>query len=131
MTDAVVQPFASPTAGSLLLIATFTLLSGIGDAAGFIFASRVWSEGRFMWPEALKCLAGFQFGMLMYWLALWKLSAHGVVSAEMQTMFWFVVTIVGVAALNGRVLAWPLADQAVAIGLLLGIAWLMYRGVSA
>jgi len=131
MTDAVAQPFASPTAGSLLMIAVFTLLSGIGDAAGFIFASRVWSDGRFVWPEAIKCVAGFQFGMLMYWAALWKLSAHGIVSAETQTMFWFIVTMVGVAALNGRVLAWPASDQAVAICLLLGIAWLMYRGASA
>jgi hypothetical protein len=131
MPDTAIQPFASLTIGSGVMIAAFTLLSGIGDAAGFIYASRVWSEGRFLWPEALKCIAGFQFGMLMYWLALWKLSAHGVVSVELQTLFWFVITIIGVAAFSGRILSWPAADQAVAGCLLLGIGWLMYRGAGA
>ena len=128
MTDVAIHPFPSPTLGTILLIATCTVLSGLGDAAGFIYASRVWSDGRFVWADAIRCMAGFQFGMLMYWCALWKLSAHGIVSAETQTMFWFVVTIVGVAALNGRVLSWPLVDQAVAVCLLIGISWLMYRG---
>jgi hypothetical protein len=127
VTESAIQPFASLTVSSALLIAVFTLLSGIGDAAGFIYASRVWSEGRFLWPEALKCVVGFQFGMLMYWLALWKLAEHGVVSVELQTLFWFVITIIGVATFSGRILAWPAAEQAVAVCLLLGIGWLMYR----
>ena len=125
------QTVSSPTVTSILLIIVFTLLSGIGDAAGFVYASRVWSEGRFLWPEAVKCIIGFQFGMLMYWLALWKLTAHGVVSAELQTLYWFIVTIVGVSAINGRVFTWPAADQAVAAGLLVGVGWLMYRGSAA
>jgi hypothetical protein len=130
MNEAAIHPFASLTVSSVFLIAAFTVLSGIGDAAGFIYASRVWNDGRFLWPEALKCIAGFQFGMLMYWLALWKLSAHGVVSVEVQTLFWFIVTIVGVATFNGRIWSWTATDQAVAGGLLLGVAWLMYRGTS-
>ena len=130
MSESVIQPWASLNLNSVLLILAFTLLSGLGDAAGFIYASRVWSDGRFVWVEALKCIAGFQFGMLMYWLALWKLSAHGIVSVEIQTLFWFVITIVGVAVLNGRVFAWPAVDQAVAGCVLMGVAWLMYRGAS-
>jgi hypothetical protein len=126
-----IQPWANLNLNSVLLIVAFTLLSGLGDAAGFICASRVWSDGRFIWIEALKCIAGFQFGMLMYWLALWKLSAHGIVSVEIQTLFWFVITIVGVAVLNGRVFAWPLVDQAVGGVVLMGVAWLMFRGASA
>jgi hypothetical protein len=130
MAETEIQPWASLNLTSVLLIVAFTLLSGLGDAAGFICASRVWSDGRFVWVEALKCIAGFQFGMLMYWLALWKLSAHGIVAVEIQTLFWFVITIVGVALLNGRVFAWPAVDQAVAGCVLMGVAWLMYRGVS-
>ena len=131
MTENAIQPWATLNITSVLLIVAFTLLSGLGDAAGFVYASRVWSEGRFVTMEALKCIAGFQFGMLMYWCALWKLSAHGIVAVEIQTLFWFVVTIVGVAIINGRVLAWPLADQLVAGGILAGVMWLMYRGASA
>jgi hypothetical protein len=130
MTENALQPLQSLNVQSVLLIVAFTVLSGLGDAAGFVCASRIWSEGRFMWVEAVKCLAGFQFGMLMYWLALWKLSEHGIVSAEIQTLFWFVVTIIGVALLSGRVLSWAPLDQIVAGAVLMGVFFLMYRGAS-
>jgi hypothetical protein len=116
---------------SVALIAFFTALSGFGDAEGFIHASKVWQNGRFVWREALLCIAGFQFGMLMYWLALWKLSGHGIVAVEIQTLFWFVATIVGVALLNGRIISWPAIDQAVAVAVLAGVGWLLYRGAPA
>ncbi len=114
-----------------LLIALFTLLSGFGDAEGFIHASKVWQNGRFVWLEALKCIAGFQFGTLMYWLALWKLNGYGVVAVEIQTLFWFAATIIGIAVLSGRLVNWPVIDQAVAAGVLAGIGWLLYRGVQS
>jgi hypothetical protein len=116
---------------SVVLIAVFTVLSGFGDAEGFIHASKVWQSGRFIWREALLCIAGFQFGMLMYWLALWKLSSHGVVAVEIQTLFWFVATIIGVAVLSGRFVGWPPIDQAVAVAVLGGVGWLVYRGARA
>ncbi|MEO8061918.1 MAG: hypothetical protein ABI821_04130 [Pseudomonadota bacterium] len=114
--------------GSAILIGLFTLLSGFGDAEGFVHANRIWHEGRFVWGEALRSLAGFQFGMIMFWLALWKLGDFGVVTVETQTLFWFVATIIGVALLSGRILRWPAVDQAVSVGVLAGLAWLMYRG---
>ena len=131
MTEHALQPLQGLNVQSVLLIATFTMLSGLGDAAGFVFASRIWSEGRFVGVEAAKCLAGFQFGMLMYWVALWKLSEHGIDSAELQTMFWFVVTIIGVALLSGRVFAWAPLDQVVAGAVVMGVFFLMYRGATA
>ena len=113
---------------SVALIAVFTVLSGLGDAEGFIYASKVWQDGRFVWTEALKCIAGFQFGMLMYWLALRELSSNGIVAVEIQTAFWFAATIIGVALLNGRILRWPTIDKAVAVAVLTGIGWLLCRG---
>jgi hypothetical protein len=113
---------------TVILIGIFTVLSGLGDAEGFIHASKVWQDGRFVWIEAVKCIAGFQFGMVMYWAALWKLGEIGVVAVEIQTLFWFVATIVGVALLSGRILRWPALDQGVALCVLAGIGWLMYRG---
>ena len=115
-------------AGSVLFIALFAALSGLGDALGFVHASKVWQDGRFVWSEAFKCVAAFQFGMLMYWLTLWRLTSHGVVAAETQTLFWFTATIIGVALLSGRILRWPAIDQCVAAGVLMGIGWLLYRG---
>ena len=66
--------------------------------------------------------------MVMYWLALWNLSGHGVVAVKIQTLFWFAATIVGVALLSGRILRWPAIDQAVAPAVLAGISWLVCRG---
>ncbi len=131
MTETTLQPLQGLNLQSVLLIVTFTLLSGLGDGAGFVYASRIWSEGRFVWVEALKCILAFQFGMVMYWLALWKLTQHGVESAELQTLFWFVVTIIGVALMSGRVFSWAPLDQAVAGAVLMGVFFLMYRGASA
>jgi hypothetical protein len=112
---------------SILLIALFTLLSGLGDAQGFVHAARVWNDDVFDWVEALKSAAGFQFGVFMYWFAVRHLAAHGVVAPEIQTLFWFVATIVGIAAMSGQFLRWPLVDQAAALAVLLGIGWLLVR----
>lgn len=113
--------------GALLWVVVLTLLCGLGDALGFVFAARVWQDGVFRWGEALRSALSFQFGVLMYWLALRELAQWGVVSAEAQTLVWFGATIIGVAALSGRVLRWPLMDQAVALLVLAGIAWLLLR----
>jgi hypothetical protein len=113
--------------GDLILIGVFTLLSGLGDAEGFIHAGRIWQNDNFVSLEALKSAAGFLFGMVMYWLAVSKLGEHGVVAVEVQTLFWFAATIVGVALLSGKLLRWPPIDQVVAVGVLAGVGWLMYR----
>lgn len=114
-------------AGSIFLIVILTALSGLGDAQGFIHAGKVWQDGRFVWMEALKCVAAFQFGTIMYWLALRSLSTHGIVAVEIQTLFWFGVTIVGVASFSGQYQRWPVVDQVAALGVLAGIGWLLFR----
>jgi hypothetical protein len=113
--------------GTLVCIVLFTLLSGVGDAQGFLYAGKVWNDGQFQWLEALKSAAGFQFGVLMYWFALRHLQASGVVAVEVQTLFWFGATIIGVALLGGQFLRWPISDQLAALGVLSGIGWLMFR----
>ena len=67
-----------PLMASIALIVLFTLLSGVGDALGFLHAGRVWQDGRFVWMEAFKSACGFQIGVAMYWLAVHFLSARGV-----------------------------------------------------
>ncbi|HWP89678.1 MAG TPA: hypothetical protein VNM70_17475 [Burkholderiales bacterium] len=112
---------------SLLIVAALTILCGIGDAQGFIHAGKVWQGGRFDWAHALKSAAGFQFGVVTYWIVLRQLAKLGVAAVEVQTLFWFVATIIGVALLSGQVVRWPLIDQAVACCVLAGVGWLMYR----
>jgi hypothetical protein len=112
---------------AVLFIAVLTVLCGLGDAQGFIHAGKVWQGNRFDWAHALKSAAGFQFGVVTYWFVLRLLADHGIVAVEVQTLFWFVATIVGVALLSGQAVRWPLVDQAVAGCVLAGVGWLMYR----
>lgn len=113
--------------GAIALIVLFILLSGIGDAVGFVHSGRVWRQGQFVWQEALKAALGFQLGAFAFWMALRYLHQLGVLAAETQTVLWFGATIVGVALMSGRFAGWHIADQLVAVGVLLGIGWLLFR----
>jgi hypothetical protein len=110
-----------------LLILVLTLLSGVGDAYGFAHAARVWHDGRLAWNELARSAAGFAMGIGLYWLVLKPMTRVGITAPEIQTMAWFGVTLIGVALISGRFLGWPRLDQAVALAVLAGIAWLVAR----
>jgi hypothetical protein len=109
------------------MVIVLTIISGIGDAQGFLHAARVWRDGALMWDEVIKSAAGFAFGMALYWIAIRFFQKSGVTMAETQTIVWFAITIVGVAALSGEFLRWRMFDQLVAVTTLGGIGWLMFR----
>jgi hypothetical protein len=50
----------------LLIVVALTVVSGIGDAHGFLHAARVWRGGQVVWPELVHSAAGFSFGVAMY-----------------------------------------------------------------
>jgi hypothetical protein len=112
------------------LILGLTLISGIADAQGFIHAARIWQEGKLHWGELGKSGLGFSVGIAVYWVSLKYMREVGVVTPEIQTLIWFGVTIVGVALVSGRVFLWPVRDQVVAVGVLAGIGWLLFRTAS-
>jgi hypothetical protein len=112
---------------SLAIITVLTLFTGFADAKGFVYASAVWETGRFAPAMALKAAAFFMAGIPPYLLALYFLRRQGVVVAELQVMVWFVVTIVGVAVMNGRFFSWGMTDRMVAGLVLAGMLWLMVR----
>ncbi len=115
----------------ILILLAATLACGAADALGFVHAGRVWQGGAFQWREALYSAAWFQFGVAMYWVCLRTLGSWGVVATEAQTLVWFAATIIGVAILSGQFLRWAALEQAVALGVLAGIAWLLARTGSA
>ena len=112
---------------SLPFIISFTLLSGVGDALGFIHAAKMWRGGDLIMIELGKSALGFSIGIGSYWFAAKYLNEFGVLSPEIQTLIWFGVTIVGVAFASGRFLQWQTIDQVIAAVVLLGIAWLLFR----
>lgn len=113
--------------GAWIVIAVLTILSGVGDAQGFLHASKVWVDGRIVLTELVKSALGFGAGILIYWVVLRFLSAIAIVPPEVQTLGWFVATIVGVAVVSGNFSQWMTIDKIVVVGTLAGIGWLLYR----
>ncbi|MBI4225695.1 hypothetical protein HY612_01135 [Candidatus Roizmanbacteria bacterium] len=111
----------------ILLIIFLTVISGIGDSQGFLHSSNVWKNGKFILSEAAKSTAGFGFGILFYWFAIKYMQQVGVISAEIQTITWFVVTIIGVAIVSGKFILWGPVDKAISVGVLIGIGLLLFR----
>lgn len=66
-------------------------------------------------------------GAVMFWQAVRFLQAFGDVPPEVQTALAFALIILGVAAVSGRALRWRSVDQAVAVVVLVGIGWLLFR----
>lgn len=110
-----------------LLIAGFTILSGMGDAQGFIGASRMWNGRDVVWFEASRSAVGFAVGAFGFMLAVRFLREVGVSNTEVQTLFWFAVTLVAVALLSRTFGDWARIDKAVAVAVMAGIGWLLFR----
>ncbi|MBM4428783.1 MAG: hypothetical protein FJ026_00360 [Chloroflexi bacterium] len=104
-----------------------TLLSGWGDSKGFLHSARVWQQDGFVWFEAARASLGYGCGILLYWVAIRYLRHVGIVSAEAQTLLWFLATIVGVAAASARFRGWQPLDWAAALGAVICLAIFILR----
>jgi len=87
----------------------------------------MWRSGDLDLSELGKSALGFSVGIGAYWLAAKYLYEFGVLAPETQTLIWFGATMVGVAFISGKFFQWQTIDQAVAVVVLLGIAWLLFR----
>jgi hypothetical protein len=114
----------------LLVIIALTVLSGLGDSQGFLHASRIWRDGQLVFPELAKSAGAFGLGIVMYWISIRFLQQFSVVSAETQTMLWFGVTVAGFAVFSKTGLRWAIVDRSVAVVVLAGISWLIFRSGS-
>ena len=112
---------------ALLVVIVLTVLSGVGDSQGFLHAARVWRDGRLIWPEVAYSAIGFAFGIVLYWVAIRFYQQLGIGMAETQTIVWFAVTITGVALLSGQFVHWQRLDQVMALVVVGGVAWLLFR----
>lgn len=109
------------------LIVILTLLSGFCDGQGFLHASNIWNEKRFIWPEATKSALGFSLGTGLYWICIRFLNEVKIISPELQTIVWFSMTILSVALFSGTFLHWQRMDQIVGVLVFLGVFWLLIR----
>lgn len=105
----------------------FTVLSGVGDAQGFLHSARLWNNGHLMGAEVGKATLGYIVGIGAYWVAIRYFNQLGINSPTIQTIAWFVVAIVGVAVLTGEVLKWGWLDMTLSAVAVMCIGWLMIR----
>ncbi|MFT3904927.1 MAG: hypothetical protein QM718_01295 [Steroidobacteraceae bacterium] len=107
------------------MVFALTVLSGIMDARGFNFAPQAWNQGQLRPSMALLAIGCFLAGLMLYIVAVRFMQVLGVGSAAIQTAIWFVVTAIGVGALDGSVGQWTRLQQLVALLVVLGLGWLV------
>jgi hypothetical protein len=110
-----------------VVVVIVTIIAGLSDAAGAVHAARVWQDGRVVWGELLRSALGFGVAITLYWVVVRFMQQIGLVSAEMQTVVWFGIMLVGVALFSGEFFKWQRFDQALALLVLGGIVWLTIR----
>jgi hypothetical protein len=112
------------TLSNWLMVLILTGLSGVLDARGFVYASRSWPGGVLDWRWAGSAVLAFVGGLSCYVVAVRFLQGMGATSVAIQTGIWFVVTGLGVAAMDGSIAGWTRTQQAVALGVAVGLGWL-------
>jgi len=111
--------------GNLVVVGLLTIASGLLDARGFVYASRAWPAGQLNLETALISLAAFVGGITAYIIAIKFMQNAGLMSVTLQTGIWFVVTAVGIAAMDGTISNWTRSQQVVGIGVAIALGWLI------
>jgi len=110
---------------SAFLVLLLTVLSGVMDARGFVYAGRAWPGGNLSWTAVGQSLLAFVAGISLYIGAVRFMQSMGLNAVALQSGIWFVATAIGIAALDGSVVQWTRLQQVVALAVMLGLAWLI------
>jgi len=108
-----------------LVVGVLTILSGLLDARGFLYASKAWPEGQLDLKMALASLASFAGGVSAYIVAIKFMQNAGILGVALQSGIWFVVTAVGIAAMDATLLQWTRTQQVVGIVVAVALGWLI------
>jgi hypothetical protein len=111
--------------GNLLVVGLLTIASGLLDARGFVYAARAWPEGQLDVKMALASLAAFAGGVSIYVLAVKFMHNAGIQGVALQSGIWFVVTAIGIAAMDGTLLQWSRTQQIVGVAVAVALGWLI------
>ena len=111
--------------GNLLIVILLTVGSGLLDARGFVFAARSWPGGQLDPRMGFLSLACFAGGLTAYILAVKFMQNAGIQGVALQSGIWFVITAVGIAAMDGSILNWSRSQQIVGVGVAVALCWLI------
>ena len=110
---------------SSILVLVLTVTSGVMDARGFVYAGRAWPDGQLDWTAVGRSMLAFFAGISLYIGAVRFMQAMGLSAVALQSGIWFVVTAIGIAALDGTVMQWSRLQQVVALAVIAGLTWLI------
>jgi hypothetical protein len=111
--------------GNLSVVGLLTIASGLLDARGFVYASRAWPAGQLDIKTAAVSLAAFCGGVTAYIIAIKFMQNAGIMSVTLQSGIWFLVTAVGISAMDGSILQWTRSQQVVGLGAAVALGWLI------
>ncbi len=109
--------------GALVLL--LTVLSGVMDARGFVYASRAWPRGRLDVRLAAASVLAFLAGLCLYIGSVRFMRDLGVNAVTLQSAIWLVVTAVGLAIMDGSILQWTRTQKVVAVVIACALTWLI------
>jgi len=111
--------------GNYLVVGLLTIGSGLLDARGFVYAARAWPEGQLDPKMGLASLGAFAGGVSIYILAVKFMQNAGISGVALQSGIWFVITAVGIAAMDGTLMQWSRAQQFVGAAVAIALGWLI------
>ena len=117
--------------GNFLIVGLLTVASGLLDARGFVYAARAWPEGHLDVKIALASFVAFAGGVSLYIFAVKFMQNAGLHGVALQSGIWFVVTAVGIAAMDGTLLQWTRTQQVVGVAVAVALCWLITTTRSA
>jgi hypothetical protein len=112
-------------AGNLVIVGLLTIGSGLLDARGFVYAARAWPGGQLDPKIGLLSLACFAGGLSAYILAVKFMQDAGIQGVALQSGIWFVITAVGIAAMDGSIVNWSRTQQVVGVVVAVALCWLI------
>jgi len=111
--------------GNLLLVGLLTVASGLLDARGFVYAGKAWPGGQLDPKIGVISLLSFGGGLTAYILAVKFMQNAGIQGVALQSGIWFVITAVGIAAMDGTLLQWTRTQQIVGVAVAVALGWLI------
>ena len=111
--------------GNLLVVGLLTVASGLLDARGFVFAGKAWPGGQLDPKMGIISLLSFGGGLTAYILAVKFMQSAGIHGVALQSGIWFVITAIGIAAMDGSILQWTRAQQIVGVVVAVALGWLI------
>jgi hypothetical protein len=117
--------------GNLVVVGLLTIASGLLDARGFVYAARAWPDGQLDVKVGLASLCCFVGGLTAYIVAVRFMQNSGISGVALQSGIWFVITAVGIAAMDGTLVQWTRSQQVVGVAVVIALTWLISTTRSA